>query len=147
MSLALKAPPNPAGPSLGRIMVLDDAPFDHAAVRRAAERTGLAVDVVGFHMAMDALDFLARPDRPAIDLLLVDLYMPGMGGLEFLAEAKTRFGPCFAGSVHLALTLAPDADLAREIDALGVVDGWVEKPVSSEALLALAETVSDKAFA
>lgn len=128
----------PEPPRIGRLMVLDDAPFDHAAVRRAAGRTGLVDEVLGFYMAEDALEFLARPDRPRVDVLLVDLYLPRMGGLEFLAEARTRFGAGFAGSVHFALTLAPDLALARDIEALGFVAGWVEKPLGPEALRRLA---------
>lgn len=147
MTQALKLQKNPATAPLGNVMVLDDAPFDHAALRRAAGRTGLAADVFGFFMAEDALDFLARPDRPAIDLLLVDLHLPRMGGLEFLTEAKARFGSSFAGSVYLALTLAPDAALYQRIETLGFVDGWVEKPVSSHALFSLAEAINDRAFA
>jgi len=147
MTIALKIPARPVAAPIPHLVVLDDAPFDHAAVRRAAGRTGLAGEVTGFFMAEDALDYLGRPDRPRIDLMLVDLFMPRMGGIEFLAEAKRRFGPAFAGSVHLALTLAPDADLARDVGALGFIDGWVEKPVTAHALMSLAEILRDRAFA
>ncbi|MDJ1008559.1 MAG: response regulator [Paracoccaceae bacterium] len=127
-----RSPSKPA--ETGQLVVVDDAPFDHAAARRAAGKLGLGDATLGFFMAEDALEHLARRDRAPVDYLLVDLRMPRMGGLEFLAEAQRRFGQGFARAVFLTLTIAPDRALEAAMDHLGMIDGWVEKPLTTAVL-------------
>lgn len=70
----------------------------------------------------DALDKLA--ENPDIDLILLDIEMPVMDGLEFLrhAKLKTRAKICMLSSV--AVAGSPHAAKARELGA----DGVVSKP-------------------
>lgn len=70
----------------------------------------------------EALDKLA--DNPDIDLILLDIEMPVMDGLEFLrhAKLKTRAKICMLSSV--AVAGSPHAAKARELGA----DGVVSKP-------------------
>lgn len=117
------------------LVMLDDAQFDHAALRRSVARTDIVDSVVNLYSAEDALDYIAHPDRPPIDALLVDLHMPRIDGLEFLSLAQNRFGPGFAGGIYLALTLAPDEALHDDMLVAGNLTGWVEKPITPGTLL------------
>lgn len=119
------------------LVMLDDAQFDHAALRRSVARTDIVDSVVNLYSAEDALDYIAHPDRPPIDALLVDLHMPRIDGLEFLSLAANRFGSSFSGAIYLALTLAPDEALRDDMLAAGNLAGWVEKPVTPGTLIRL----------
>ncbi|MEO1238536.1 MAG: hypothetical protein AAFW64_02545 [Pseudomonadota bacterium] len=120
---------------IASLALLDDAQFDHAALRRSATRTDFVESTVSLYSAEDALDYIGHPDRPPIDVFLVDLQMPRTDGLEFLSVATDRFGPGFAQLIYLALTLEPDKDLNEDMQSLGCLTGWVEKPVTPSTLL------------
>lgn len=81
----------------------------------------------------DALETLARQK---VDLVLLDLTMPGISGYDVLAELRRR---------HLAVpVIVISADiqkLAKErVAALGAI-GFIEKPVTEAALRAMLTTL------
>lgn len=79
----LAAPPSePAG---ARILVIDDEEVVHAAVKRMLARGGH--DVVS---ARSAREGLALVDAHPFDLLITDLMMPEMDGLELLNALRIR---------------------------------------------------------
>lgn len=67
------------------ILVVDDARDAREAARRALERAGFVVSEAAD--GDEALDALARVTPPP-DLVLLDLAMPGMGGLEVLTQIR-----------------------------------------------------------
>ena len=77
------------------ILVIDDNPDDIFIVKRAImkSRSGCTVETAAD--AVQAQERLGRPDLPG--LILLDLKMPGMGGIEVLrfirAGAQTRYIP------------------------------------------------------
>jgi len=77
---------------------------------------------------------LAMMGDLTFDLLLVDLQMPGMGGIEFIRQAK-RLRPDIR---ILVLTAYGDKESAIESLRLGVTN-YLEKPVQN--LQALASTI------
>ena len=71
-----------------RILLVDDDPPVLAVMRRMLERAGFQVETSGG--GKEALERLARMHRP-IDLVLTDLTMPRLTGLQLSAEAKRLF--------------------------------------------------------
>jgi PAS domain S-box-containing protein len=80
-------PPQAAAPSQprrGRILVVDDDPLIHRTMKRLLREH----ELVSTDAAQDALDLLARDDK--FDVILSDLMMPAMTGIEFFQRLRQR---------------------------------------------------------
>ncbi len=83
--------PGPAAGPRGRVLVVDDEPYVGKTMRRIL---GGAHDVEVLESARAALERLAQP--PAPDVILCDLMMPGMTGMD-LHAALLGTDPAMAG--------------------------------------------------
>ena len=80
--------------------------------------------VATFHNGRDALAFL---EQTSVDLLLLDLYMPEMSGVELLTELRRK--GCNADAIFI--TAANDAPHIQDALRLGAVD-YLIKPFRYE---------------
>ncbi|TDQ53316.1 response regulator [Actinorugispora endophytica] len=109
------------------VLVVDDD-FMVARVNR-----GLVERVAGFTVVGEAhtgANALAAADRLRPDLVLLDVYLPDMSGLEVLRRLRERPGPAVD---VLAVTAARDVGTIRAAMRGGVVH-YLIKPFSPEAL-------------
>ena len=89
---------------------------------------GYAVDTVGD--GRTALDAIRRGPPPK--LVLVDYWMPGMGGNEFLAALRAESDPALAGIPVVVMTADPDG--VAELLAPTPPDLLLEKPFGMREL-------------
>ncbi len=68
-----------------RILIVDDDPAVQMTLRLLLEREGHDV-----FMAGDGRVGLARVERESFDLLLLDIFMPGMDGLEAMRPVRQQ---------------------------------------------------------
>jgi diguanylate cyclase (GGDEF)-like protein len=108
----------------GRILVVDDDRLFREMFREALEARGYDVRVCA--SGPEALASLAA-DR--VDLLLADVRMPGMDGIELVAEALRRD----PGMEAVAITAADDLPTAVRAMQAGCAD-FLVKPVEDELL-------------
>ena len=73
-------PPPAAGGASRRALLVDDEPSIRLAMRRFLTRQGWAVDEAPDGTA--ALALLLAPDAAAYDVVVLDLQMPGISGVE-----------------------------------------------------------------
>jgi two-component system response regulator YesN len=111
-----------------RILVADDERpvidgISHIVRRDLAEE----FDVVG--SASSGREAIEKAAALSPDLVLMDVQMPGLSGLEAIREMRKR-GSCAA---FLLITAYERFDIAREAVELGVLD-YLLKPVSKDAL-------------
>jgi DNA-binding response OmpR family regulator len=116
------------------ILIVDDEPNV-----RLVFRTALAVPEYMVATAEDgetALRFLANSP---VDLVLLDLLMPGMSGMEVLQQLRDKGNevPVVIVTAHGSI---PDAVAAMR---LGAID-FVSKPLSPEALRSIVAEVVDR---
>jgi two-component system KDP operon response regulator KdpE len=109
-----------------RILVVDDEP----PIRRLL-RTSLAAHRYEVLEAEDGKTALAMLRRNAIDLIVLDLGMPGTDGFEILGKIRA------AGSAIPIIVLSVRTDEAGKVKALDMgADDYVTKPFGIDELLA-----------
>lgn len=114
------------------VLVVDDSATMLMSVRQTLEMAGFTVDT-----AKDGLEAFNRVKAGAKpDLIITDINMPNMNGIEFIRNARTvlRFTPI------LALTTESQASKRDEAKKLGAT-GWLVKPVAGPDLLKVVKQV------
>jgi two-component system KDP operon response regulator KdpE len=111
--------------SAGRILVVDDEPQIRRIMRTTL--TGAGYEVEDAKTGEEALEKL-RDYHP--DLVLLDMNMPGMGGLAVCREIRAGTG---VGIIMLTVRNT-EADKVQALDA--GADDFVNKPFSTPELLA-----------
>lgn len=111
--------------SAGRILVVDDEPQIRRIMRTTL--TGAGYEVDDAKTGEEALEKL-RDYHP--DLVLLDMNMPGMGGLAVCRQIRAGTG---AGIIMLTVRNT-EADKVQALDA--GADDFVNKPFSTPELLA-----------
>lgn len=110
-----------------RILTVDDSGSVRALVSQALRDAGFAV--------VEAVDGTDALDKAAgVDMIITDVNMPNMGGLELLvrlrAREDTRFLPI--------LVLTTESQRAmREKAVKSGASGWIVKPFEPDSLVAL----------
>jgi len=113
-----------------RILVVDDDTGTLNALKAYLASAGHeAVVAKDGYQALSAIR--ASTDRAeSIDLLVTDLKMPGIDGLELIRAAKNER----PGLPIILMTAYGDESVRREVDGLGSC-GYLDKPFSPEKLL------------
>lgn len=128
---------------LARILLVEDSENDMELTVTALEESNLANEVVWVRDGKEALDYLRREgafsERPHGNpaVVLLDLKMPRVDGLQVLAEVK-KDEVLKAVPIVMLTSSAQESDVVRSY-GLGV-NGYVVKPVNfSDFVLALRE--------
>ena len=112
----------------GKILVVDDS-------RMVRTIAGNALRAAGFEVleACDGIEALAALDAsPDIALVVSDVNMPNMSGIEFLEAHTSRPAP---RAPVVMLTTESEIFLVQRAKALGA-RGWLFKPVRPDLLVA-----------
>ncbi len=135
--------PRPAPVSTSRILVAEDNLVNQRLVQRMLEKEGHDVVVVGNGLeVLNALKAEVLKDS-AFDLILMDVQMPGMDGLEAASAIReseirtSRHIPIIALTAH---AMKGDEDRCREAG----MDAYLSKPIHSSDLLDMVHTYGKK---
>ncbi len=118
----------------GRIAVVEDDPRIADLLRTYLEGDGWAVDVHG-----DGAVALEALERRPVDLVLLDLMLPGLDGLEVCRRLRAR------GNVPIIMVTARDAEVDRVLGLELGADDYVTKPFSPREVLARVKAVLRRA--
>lgn len=123
------------------ILLVEDDEVDIMNVKRAFKKNNISNPLVVAHNGLEALEVLRSPttDAPKPRIILLDLNMPKMGGIEFLKEI--RQDPELSSlSVFVMTTSNEDGD---KIDAFNLnVAGYILKPLSMDRFIAAVSTLN-----
>lgn len=119
-----------ADPHLRRVLVADDDPINRKTVVQMLQNLGYQTET-----ATDGVDVLRALSFKSYDLILMDVHMPHMDGLETARRVRRQWpeeqGPKIIG---MTASLLP-SDRQRCLDA--GMDGFIGKPASLQELAVL----------
>ncbi|HWR64666.1 MAG TPA: response regulator [Bellilinea sp.] len=115
--------------SVKRVLIVDDAYELGRMLRAAVETLGAGLDV---NLVPSAEEALLEHARQPLDLLVVDIRLPGMSGLDLTRRLRER------GSTMkiLLITGMPDKDIPAKATAVGA-DRFMPKPFLMSEFLAV----------
>jgi CheY-like chemotaxis protein len=121
---------------VANILIVDDEPAIQITIRLLLERAGHHVTVAG-----DGRKGLALFEAGRFDLLFLDIFMPGMDGLETMRHIRALV-PTIPIVVVSGRSITPDAyaepDFLKMATKLGAVAA-LQKPFRPDALLAMVD--------
>ena len=115
------------------IMTVDDS----TSVR---QMVGFTLRRAGFEVieAVDGVDAISQLDNAKIDMMIADLNMPNMDGIELIKRVRTK--PQYKFIPIVMLTTESQEDKKQAGKAAGAT-GWIVKPFKPDQLIAVIKKV------
>ena len=120
------------------ILLIEDDSVDAMTVRRAFKELHVANPLKHVENGEEALAYLSDPGNERPCLILLDLNMPVMNGIEFLQAAKTAAE--LKRIPVVALTTSDEQEDKVESFELGVA-GYMRKPVEYQQFVEIMRTI------
>jgi len=111
-----------------RILLAEDNAVNQKVALRMLERLGYRADVAG-----NGLEVLAALERQPYDLVMMDIQMPEMDGLQATRQIRRRWGSDHQVKIIAMTAYAYQTDLDRCLEA--GMNGYITKPIRLEALV------------
>lgn len=115
------------------ILTVDDS----ASIRMT---TKITLTNAGYQVteAVDGRDGLSKASAGKYDMIVTDLNMPNMNGIEMIQAL--RRSPAHTGTPIIFLTTESDGEIKAQAKAAGAT-GWITKPFDPEQLVKIAKKV------
>ena len=113
-----------------KIVIADDSALARMFIRRCLEIAGLGDSE--FHEANDGVEALQRLKEVKPDMLVTDLTMPNMNGIELLKRISVS--PRLSGMPILVVTSAGNEEQRKQLSELGATR-ILSKPLSPPMLV------------
>ena len=118
-----------------RILIVDDEPEICQAVRRILKIAGIGADTA--HNPIEALEMFTDQ---SYDVVVTDIRMPEMSGVEFLCELKNRF----PFTQVIIMTGYSNMDILVECFGVGATDFFAKPLKNHEGFIQIIEQCLEK---
>ena len=118
-----------------KILIVDDSVSIRKSVSFVLSNEGFEVIE-----AEDGLDGLKKSEANQCSLVITDINMPNMNGIELIKSLRQTIAYKFTPII--ALTTESQDDKMQEGKAAGAT-GWIVKPFTSEKLVAIVKKILD----
>jgi len=116
-----------------KVLVVEDSPHVRQQVAMA-----LAASSISIIEAVDGVDGLAKAADPEVGMIICDVNMPNMNGLEMLERLKAD--PALSLLPVMMLTSEGQAKLIERAKRAGA-KGWMVKPFKADMLVAAVKRI------
>ena len=124
-----------------RALVVEDNVVNQTVIRMLLEKKGMKVDLVS--SGEEALMYFANPSyRKDVSIILMDLKMPGISGIETTKSLIQKHGALLPPIVALTANVLPEHK--EQCLKAGMVD-FLEKPINKSQLLLVLHRLLKKA--
>ena len=124
---------------LKNIVIADDSALARMFIRRCLEIAGLSD--ANFYEASDGSEALVKMKEVKADLLVTDLTMPNMNGIELMRRISSS--PRLSGTPVLVVTSAGNEEQRKELLSLGATR-ILSKPISPPVLVEAINLIRNK---
>jgi two-component system sensor histidine kinase/response regulator len=131
--------PSPEKPRILRILVAEDNEFNAEVMVQHITRRGHEATVVG-----RGDDVLGRLEQAPVDLLLLDLHMPGLDGFQVIERIRAR-ERASGGHLPVVAVTARSCAVDRERCLNTGMDDFISKPVEAAALWSVVDRLMSAA--
>ncbi len=122
-----------------RLAIIDDAEFDQMLYARLIARTGLVGETISFLSAEEAIAYFETSGHPAVNVILLDINMPGMSGFEFLEHASKSGEFDYTQVVIVMLTTSLDPSDIKRAKQFSLIKDCIQKPLKEAHLVRISE--------
>ncbi|NRA45471.1 MAG: response regulator [Oligoflexales bacterium] len=118
---------------MAKILIIDDSRMVRSIIHKILKKEN--------HEVIEASDGLeaikALKEHRDIEMVFVDVHMPNMDGLAFIREIVVNDKDIYP-EVSIAVVSTENRQDLKKLAKLSGVIGWLEKPVSREKVIELA---------
>lgn len=116
-----------------KILAVDDSVSIRTSISFVLKQEGYDITE-----AVDGVDGLAKAKADKFNLVITDINMPNMDGIEMIKQLRQTEGYKFTPII--ALTTESQESKMQEGKAAGAT-GWIVKPFTSEKLIAIVKKI------
>lgn len=120
-----------------RVLIVDDEQMIHLSLRKIISSSEINFEVIG--AAEDGLEALELVESTSPDVVITDIYMPEMDGLEFVEQARKTH----PNLVFVILSGYNDFSFAQKAIRFGVTE-FLLKPIEPPQLLETLQIIHEK---
>ena len=121
------------------IFIVEDDQIDAMTFKRALKEIGVKNSILHFENGEEALAYLQSPDHQKPCIILLDLNMPRMNGIEFLQIIK-KHDQLKSIPIVVVTTSTDHKDRSDSFDQS--VAGYMVKPVDYNEFVEMMKTIS-----
>ena len=114
------------------VLLVEDNPANQKLATYILQDRGHEITIAG-----DGYEAIRLTEQHTFDVILMDVQMPGMNGLEATAAIRKREGGATRVPIIAMTAFAMEKDRERCLDA--GMDGYLSKPISAAEMLAMVE--------
>jgi two-component system chemotaxis response regulator CheY len=111
----------------GAVLIVDDSATMRKIIMRTIRTAGIMFQVT--HEASNGKEALAKLQEGPVDLVLCDINMPEMNGMEFVKNARQL--PNCKDTMTIMVSTESSPELIEQVKALGAT-AYISKPFTPE---------------